>query len=54
LHLWSIIRLHGDSPPLLCPWWEKDVVRDVFASFARDVGFHILQEQTHILSLPFF
>jgi hypothetical protein len=30
---------------------SHDVVQDVFASIMKDVKFHILHEQTHILSL---
>jgi hypothetical protein len=29
-------------------------MRDAFASIARDMGFHVLHKQTHILLLPTF
>jgi hypothetical protein len=29
-----------------------DAIRNVFASIVRDVGFHVLQEQTHIFLSP--
>jgi hypothetical protein len=32
---------------------SHDVVRDSFVSIAKDMTFHVLQEQTHILSPPF-
>jgi hypothetical protein len=31
-----------------------DVVWDSFASFVKDVGFHVLCEQTHVLMVPYF
>jgi len=31
-----------------------DVIWDIFVFIARDVGFSILWEQTHILALLFF
>jgi hypothetical protein len=31
---------------------SHDVVRDVFTSIVRDARFHVLREQTHVLS-PF-
>jgi hypothetical protein len=33
---------------------SNEVVQDAFASITRDVGFHVLHEQTHILMLPPF
>jgi hypothetical protein len=27
-----------------------DVVRNVFTAIVRDMGFHVLQKQTHVLS----
>jgi hypothetical protein len=33
---------------------SHDVVWDAFASIARDLGFHVLHEQTHIFLLPIF
>jgi len=30
-----------------------DVVQDSFISIAKDVGFHVLHEQTHVLSMSF-
>jgi len=33
---------------------SHDVMQDAFASIAKDVGFHVLHEQTHILMLPLF
>jgi hypothetical protein len=33
---------------------SHDVVQDVFASIARDAGFHILGKQIHVLPPPFF
>jgi hypothetical protein len=32
---------------------SHDVVRDAFAFIAKDVKFHVLQKQTHVLSTTF-
>jgi hypothetical protein len=33
---------------------SHDVVQDAFVAIARNVGFHVSQEQTHVLLLPAF
>jgi hypothetical protein len=33
---------------------SHDVIWDVFIDITKDVGFHVLWEQTHILPLPSF
>jgi len=44
-----------DKPCMLFPWKHTithNVVQNVFAFIAKDVGFHILHEQTHVLLSP--
>ncbi len=53
LHLWSTFGPYKDAYG-----GEKttshDVVRDAFASNSKDVRFHVLHEQTHVLLLLTF
>jgi hypothetical protein len=44
-----------DKPSMLFPRKHTithNVVQNVFAFIAKDVGFHILHEQTHVLLSP--
>ncbi len=48
LHLWLVVRPHGDPPPLLRPWWGKDYIpcchSGFFLSIARGTRFHVSWE----------
>jgi hypothetical protein len=43
LHLWLVIKCHGDPPPPLCPWCGRtashDVVQNTFTSIVRYANF---------------
>jgi len=53
LHLWSTFGPYRDPPSLLCPWMAShDAMQDDFVSITKDVIFHVLREQTHVLPSP--
>jgi hypothetical protein len=53
LHLWSTFGPYKDAYGGERTTFH-DVVRDAFASNSKDVRFHVLHEQTHVLlSLTF-
>lgn len=48
-------RIHFFVAPMVGGWTtSNDKVQNVFVSIARDMGFHVSCDQTHVLSPPFF
>ncbi len=56
LHLWPVVRPHGDPPLPLCPWWKEDCIPwcclKRFCIHCKRCKFRVLQEQTHVLFMP--
>jgi hypothetical protein len=58
MHLWLAFKFNKDPPFFYSHGGEHiashNVVKNAFTSTVRDVGFHVLHEQTHVLLSPFF
>jgi hypothetical protein len=57
MHLWLAFKFSKDPPFFYSHGGEQiashNVVKNAFTSIARDVGFHVLHDQTHVLLSPF-